>query len=49
MNFGRRCVWLMGIKRALTMSHHPQADGQTEVLKQTLEIALTFLYKTILQ
>jgi hypothetical protein len=31
---------LMNIKRALTTSHHPQADGQTEVLNQYLEIAL---------
>lgn len=31
---------LMGIKRALTTSYHPQADGQTEVLNQMLEIAL---------
>ena len=30
----------MGMKRALTTSHHSQADGQTEILNQTLEIAL---------
>jgi hypothetical protein len=31
---------LMGMKRALTTSYHPQADGQTEVMNQYLEIAL---------
>ncbi len=33
------CV-LMGIKRALTTAHHPQADGQSEILNQSLEISL---------
>ena len=31
---------LMGTKRSLTRAYHPQADGQTEILNQTLEIAL---------
>ena len=31
---------LLNIKRALTTSHHSQADGQTEIMNQILEIAL---------
>ena len=30
----------MGMKRALAMAYHPQADGQTEIMNQTLEISL---------
>jgi len=30
----------MGMKRALTTAYHPQADGQTEIMNQMLEISL---------
>jgi hypothetical protein len=31
---------LLGIKCALTTAHHPQADGQTEIMNQILEIGV---------
>lgn len=39
-NFWEQLCKHMDIRRALTTSHHPQADGQTEILNQGLEIAL---------
>jgi len=30
----------MGIKRGLTTAYHPQADRQTEIMNQTLEVAI---------
>ena len=30
----------MGMKRALTMAYHPQANCQMEIMNQTLEISL---------
>jgi hypothetical protein len=30
----------MGMKRALTIAYHPQANGQIEIMNQTLEISL---------
>jgi hypothetical protein len=33
------CDW-MGMKRALTMAYHPQANGQTEIMNQMLKISL---------
>src|ERR1700691_966196 len=42
---GRGVFWKeicdrMGMARSLTTAYHPQADGQTEVLNQSLEILL---------
>lgn len=39
-DFWKEICRLMGMTRALTTAYHPQADGQTEVLNQTLEIQL---------
>lgn len=39
-SFWKTLTTLMGSRRTLTTAHHPQADGQTEVLNQTLEIGL---------
>jgi hypothetical protein len=39
-SFWEEVCKLFQIKRALTTSYHPQADGQTEIMNQTLETAL---------
>ena len=39
-DFWREVCRLMGMKRSLTMSYHPQGDGQTEVMNQGLEISI---------
>ena len=38
--FWKEVCHYMGSHRALTTAYHPQADGQTEILNQTLEVAL---------
>jgi hypothetical protein len=38
--FWREICDCMGMKRALTTAYHPQADGQTEIMNQSLEISL---------
>ena len=38
--FWKEVCCYMGSCRALTTAYHPQADGQTEILNQTLEVAL---------
>ena len=39
-DFWKEVCQYMGSRRALTTAYHPQADGQTEILNQTLEVAL---------
>src|ERR1700683_5035456 len=38
-NFWKEICDRMGMARSLTTTYHPQADGQTEVLNQSLEIS----------
>jgi len=38
--FWKEVCEAMGSKRALTTAYHPQADGQTEILNQTIEVAI---------
>ena len=37
--FWEHLTFLTGITRSLTTAYHPQADGQSEVMNQVLEIA----------
>ena len=39
-DFWKEICKQMGMKRSLTTAYHPQADGQTEILNQTLEVSL---------
>ena len=39
-NFWKEICEKMSIRRSLTTAHHPQADGQTEVMNQILEIMI---------
>ncbi|QRV96541.1 Retrovirus-related Pol polyprotein from transposon [Ceratobasidium sp. AG-Ba] len=38
--FWEHLTSLVGVQRSLTTAYHPQADGQSEIMNQTLEIAL---------
>jgi hypothetical protein len=38
--FWKEICRLMGVQRSLTTAYHPQADGQSEIMNQGLEIAL---------
>jgi hypothetical protein len=38
--FWKELCGVMGMKHALTTAHHPQANGQTEIMNQYLKIAL---------
>src|SRR6202165_5370077 len=39
-DFWKEVCELYSSKRSLTAAYHPQADGQTEILNQTIEVAL---------
>src|SRR5260370_12937658 len=39
-DFWKQICAYMGSKRALTTAYHTQADGQSEILNQTLEVAI---------
>jgi hypothetical protein len=38
--FWREICNRIGMERALTTAYHPQADGQTKIMNQSLEISL---------
>jgi hypothetical protein len=39
-DFWREVCEIMGLRRSLTTAYHPQADGQSEILDQTIEVAI---------